>query len=90
MSCSCRKHDTCEQSATKTQCIGATIADFLCHMIGLFNVQTLMNVDMTFALACGVFSSSISDGINRASWLKELTIAMLLGARENFCGENEV
>ena len=71
------------------------IADLLSHLIESslvesLNVQTLMKVDMTFALACGVFSSSISDGINRASWLKELTIAMMLGARENFCGENEV
>ena len=43
-----------------------------------------MYAEMTFALPCGVFSSRISEGIRRANWLNDRTIAMTLGARESY------
>ena len=39
---------------------------------------------MTFALPCGVFSSRISEGTSRASWLNDRTMAITLGARESY------
>ena len=56
------------------------------HEPGAYSL-TFMKLDMTFALAWGVCSWRISDGISKASWLKELTIAIMLGAREYFCKE---